>query len=569
MAIRLVLVTGALFTLLAASCSSDPTCEGDACTDATAPPGPDGVDGTDGGGAMGEGGPVQVDPSADGGACLASGDQCTSTKQCCAGQVCAGGKCRVPPAACGPAGDTCGLASDCCPAESCASGKCSLCRDDRLACTKDGECCSGYCRGGHCGQVPNPATCKAIAFDCNGSVDNCCTEASACRASDNSLASYQCCKIAGDTCAGSFDCCGEMKCVAGTCRAVNIGASCADHADCLTGLTCIEGKCDTGKCHAYNTSCGGDAADGKGCCPGMTCFFTGGVEKCVLSIGSGLCKGGGESCADSDECCFPAICNSKGKCEDFVTCAFPGAACSTGSQCCSGICAGGSCTNVTPQCSGTGQLCGGAYGGCCSGLTCTQGRCGSGAAVCKSDGAACTKATDCCTGRCDGGVCGATGSATCKDDGATCAASSACCSGRCVSGKCTANTAPPPAGPPPAGSCEGKDCGQAACCGAAPFCTSASGGVSVFKCRSNCGTRGVVCKGNADCCSGLSCLGGECGNPVACTGKACSSNIDCCDHDDYCVAGKCATSCGSTGAGCGDDADCCSWSCVNDKCASQ
>src|SRR3989442_1469160 len=83
---------------------------------------------------------------------------------------CAAGKCRPVPAACGPQGDTCGLIADCCPALTCNGTTCKACRDDRLACSDDSECCSGYCRGGHCGQQPDPQTCKDLGFDCNENV---------------------------------------------------------------------------------------------------------------------------------------------------------------------------------------------------------------------------------------------------------------------------------------------------------------------------------------------------------------------------------------------------------------
>jgi hypothetical protein len=146
---------------------------------------------------------------------------------------------------------------------------------------------------------------------------------------------------------------------------------------------------------------------------------------------------------------------------------------------------------------------------------------------------------------------------SCAGSGAPCGPSAACCTGlTCSNGACAA----------PSGSCEGDGCDTHSCCSAAPYCTSNSGGIFVWKCRAECGVRGVFCKDTTDCCSGLVCQGEECGDPRPCTGRSCTGGGDCCDHDAYCVSGQCRQTCGSRGETCGDDFDCCSTTCTNDRC---
>ncbi len=138
----------------------------------------------------------------------------------------------------------------------------------------------------------------------------------------------------------------------------------------------------------------------------------------------------------------------------FANCKPNGIGCNTNSQCCSGGCCHGTCTNLgtTNNCGACGHTCSSGQG-CCSGtctdLTTTQncGSCGNvctGGQICQggqctacTGGGSCGKDGDCCSGTCCQGTCCSPGR-VCLSNG-TCAIS---CTGRgpCSCGYCAPDT---------------------------------------------------------------------------------------------------------------------------------
>jgi len=87
-----------------------------------------------------------------------------------------------------------------------------------------------------------------------------------------------------------------------------------------------------------------------------------------------------------------------------------GAPCATFSECCSGTCA----NNVCTACGEQGDSCG---DGCCVGLTCYSNKC----SACGNDGAPCLSPSDCCSTVCANGTCVALDCATQQSCGTFCA----------------------------------------------------------------------------------------------------------------------------------------------------
>jgi hypothetical protein len=214
------------------------------------------------------------------------------------------------------------------------------------------------------------------------------------------------------------------------------------------------------------------------------------------------------------------------------TCNVFGQPCTTGSDCCSGLCDASTltCASQINQCLSNGQTCSSPTD-CCS-LSCVGGTCAS--TQCISDGGACTSDASCCGQKCSNGTC-ATLNSSCKTSGNSCTDNSQCCSRLCKDGQCSIG----------ASYCvqTGDICARAGdCC--TGVCTVPSGS-AVGTCGepvqvpANCtGVQGTVCSGCGDCCSRLCAPYGPtgvkiCQPPSGCriVGELCLEDKDCCGGD--------------------------------------
>ena len=296
---------------------------------------------------------------------------------------------------CSPVGGPCGRTGGvCCAGAICppAGGNdlCIACRQPEQSCAATSDCCSGTCVAGRC----TDAICSPIGGPCGRTGGVCC---------------------AGATCPPAG---GNDLCIA--CRQPE--QSCGATSDCCSG-TCVAGRCTNATCSPVGGPCG----------------RTGGV------------------------CCAGAICPPAGGNDLCIACRQPEQSCGATSDCCSGTCVAGRCTNAT--CSPVGGPCGRTGGVCCAG------------AICPPIGG-----NDLCI--------------ACRQPEQSCSATSDCCSGTCVAGRCTNATCSPVGGP----------CGRTGgvCC-ADGFCPPLGNELCVA-----CRRPEQSCAQSSDCCSGSSCTGGRC-----------------------------------------------------------
>lgn len=182
--------------------------------------------------------------------------------------------------------------------------------------------------------------------------------------------------------------------------------------------------------YARQRDCDGlrDACLGGGrCCSGMSCGFS---EEC--------CVNAGEACDHASDCC-------SGKCKDGTcTQSGPGEACSSESPCKQGL-----------ECSPALQFCYVLPGGYCrTSNDCGSNLCSDGTCSCGQGGALCQSGSDCC----DGYVCGPYGLCA-GNGGAACDSDVDCNDGCCLDGECGS------CGEPIGDGCSSDaDCGPDATC---------------------------------------------------------------------------------------------------------
>ena len=114
----------------------------------------------------------------------------------------------------------------------------------------------------------------------------------------------------------------------------------------------------------------------------------------------------------------------------FANCKPNGIGCNINSQCCSGGCCHGTCTDLN-----TTQNCGACGHTCPAEQTCQNGQC------CTTAGGTCSGNTDCCSGTCCQGTCCASGQ-ICLSNG-TCATTCLGGCGPCPCGSCNCDRNPP------------------------------------------------------------------------------------------------------------------------------
>ena len=253
------------------------------------------------------------------------------------------------------------------------------------------EQCCGFTRGKSSCDAEAERCCRPRGTSCTGD-DDCCADAGRC-SEETSTCGGVVCKDAGAECGLDVECCTKLCNDSGVCAETICqpdGAQCGSDEACCTGL-CAEGICGIPGCGGEGATC--DSPDA--CCPELTCF--------LAAEGIGVCSP--SACIpDGKPCYTPELCCSSYCDPLFAACATP------------------------PECLGPGEACGPADF-CCT-ETCNEASvCG-----CAGDGFFCTFPSDCCSGICDGGTCGTPGCADyghgCSNSdgccGGSCSASATC-----------------------------------------------------------------------------------------------------------------------------------------------
>jgi hypothetical protein len=265
------------------------------------------------------------------------------------------------------------------------------------------------------------------------------------------------------------------------------------------------------------------------------------------------CKSEGAVCQFRDQCCggMPCVPDDAGvlRCTNVSACLPTG---TRGCNLAADPCCTGSCQNI-PE-----------VGFVCAPDGCTDATC----AGCRVIGNACTSATQCCSGVCDeaAGIC----RAPCVAETGTCTRNDDCCTGlTCsiddgkTSGTCVGSGGGGGGGP--TCSSTGQSCASLPCCNASDECT---GGVCVTP-APVCVEVEAVCATQGDCCPGLSCVGydltedmracgtAQAGTPCFCAQVTCSGDAACveqcsaisapCSTQVACCTGYCAPNDGSAG----------------------
>lgn len=151
------------------------------------------------------------------------------------------------------------------------------------------------------------------------------------------------------------------------------------------------------------------------CARGLVCKYTGAAQPVCAQP-----KLKGQDCTGADECAAGLFCNPQTYlCDDFTD-ASPkpdGLYCYASTEADAG-------PDGSPECFENGATCT-AAADCCSG-SCAGGTC-TPASQCLDDGASCTSSTQCCNGPCNNNRCN--GIATCAPQYGSCSSTDDCCSG--------------------------------------------------------------------------------------------------------------------------------------------
>jgi hypothetical protein len=283
-------------------------------------------------------------PISTGSACTTANNTCTSNTQCCSGLCGSNGRCALASSYCIQTGDICYHADDCC------GGICTA-PNGQVGPTNPGVCsqpssgavnCTGVdgsiCAGGSCGSC-----CSRLCAPYGPTGVNICQPARGCR-------------VEGDLCRSSTDCCGgpgsgvlgdgEVICS----NTVNGG----DVGVCMTPGPDGGGTCDPegDVCHYngsdYTCSISSARAD---CCGPQNPKFTAcvldpfGVPRCNAYTGpsgdAGVgCVNANGACATATDCCNgnPCVAGPSGALTcSSNSCQAAGQTCTTNADCCPGL----------------------------------------------------------------------------------------------------------------------------------------------------------------------------------------------------------------------------------------
>jgi hypothetical protein len=395
------------------------------------------------------------------------------------------------------------------------------------ACSKAGDCPSGFCVDGVCCETACAGQCESCA-----------------EANKKGI----CLAVTGAPRAGRTACAGAAPC-AGTCDGANRSACTFPGSS----QSCRAGSC----ANAVATVAAG--CDGKGACPAIET-----VSCAPNTCAAAICAGG---CSDTAPCTGTNFC-SAGKCMPKKA---NGQTCMTAPECTSGYCVDGTCCNTA--CTGACMACNltGSQGTCSprksmADDTCTGSMtCDATGACKKANGQVCAAATECASGACvDGHCCGSASCGACQactggggtcvmvanaEDPDSCSGGSSCdATGACkkkTGQTCTAGTQCQ------TGNCADGYCCNTACNGACDACNGTTPGTcgplsgsprsGHASCNGSCQS-GVCCAaGKTNCggtCVDLTSDANHCGS---CSAPACSGT---CSASVCCPAGK--TNCGGT-----------------------
>jgi hypothetical protein len=224
-----------------------------------------------------------------------------------------------------------------------------------------------------------------------------------------------------------------------------------------------------------------------------------------------LCTAFGGTCTSGAQCCSGLCDTTKGTCASSIaTCSPQAAPCTANTDCCTGACVSGQCGAT--QCLSIGATCPVAGNACCTG-NCNGTTCQPIATnpSCTTANNTCTSNTECCSGLCASGRC-ALGSSYCIQSNDVCYHANDCCGGICTApnGQPVTGSNPGLCSQPSSGSvncsavdgtvCPGGGCG--ACCSrlCAPYGPS---GVNICQPAQGCRVEGDLCRSNSDCCGGM------------------------------------------------------------------
>jgi hypothetical protein len=298
-------------------------------------------------------------------------------------------------------------------------------------------------------------------------------------------------------------------------------------------------------------------------------FFEGGVIPDASRADSGTCHASGDMCATSSDCCSANCDKVTSTCGAPISgCKLPGVACLSGLDCCTGSCAGGTCSNLA--CVQDNLACA-TNTDCCSG-SCAPNAMGGGtcaplptAGGCKSINNACKVNTDCCSGDCNNGTCAAP--SYCGQNGDTCGNNDDCCGGICtkigsaVLGLCSQ---PTQAAGVPQCTIDGQLCGGlytgggsfqcgGTCCSKScrPYAPT---GYLICEPASGCHPTGELCMKDTDCCGAVGLPYGsttqvKCSGATATTPGRCANGNVCSPSGNVCKLAS--TSCSTSDVCCG------------------
>lgn len=306
-----------------------------------------------------------------------------------------------------------------------------------------------------------------------------------------------------------------QECVSGSCRPVQGDGSmcsiCNGHQDCNGSSYCLtypDGGHYCGPTCNSNADCGGD-----------TCAqTTNGLRVCVrYDGGTPSCAGSASGCTTDSECASNEMC-SAGSCIPRPNTGNDlGGACAADSECKSGLCLGGVCTQscnwLEPTSCPAGFYCDADASTSCSAGYCMAGSAGSGTL-----GASCSNDTECASLFCDRGIC----TTPCQPGGVVACAEGYSCQPGILSCR---------------GSCQRRrDLGDA--------CES-NGDCATDMCASREGdtfcTR--ICDASNPCPAGFSCT--QAGDHSVCVPDA-GGLDDACVDDDDCISGICTSDRGAS-----------------------
>jgi N-acetylneuraminic acid mutarotase len=470
-------------------------------------------------------------------------------------------------------------------------------------CKADGECPSGPCIDGVCCD----RACKGACERCNDPAQpgTCVATAAAPLAGHASCGAYGVCTAGA--CATS--CTGDAQCAAGNyCKGTACvpklakGSVCSAARECATGF-CVDGVCCDRACNGQCEACdiagkGGSCAPAKGAPHGARAACTGagvgttcgiacdGVDASACHYPTATAPCSATACASGTET-HASYCDGAGKCTDVAkacgayACGTTqcNATCSKNADCAAGYwCKSGSCVArdalgvacATSDACGDGLFC--TDGVCCGVPTCGPG--GSCATAAKkgecrkSDGVACTAATDCGSGQCVDGVC-----------------CDAACDGQCEAcdvpgkvGKCSPATGKPHGARAACADGGGDVCAAKQCDGANRTTCAAFVGTDVpcraASCDAGTATAAAFCNGAGGCPAPAqsTCATYACDTTTRACKTHCTVDGDCATGHG-CVNGACVrktASCSASGESVvsadGVESSCAPFVCRDDKC---